>query len=120
MGKIITQCPSCDCAKLQVTNIECLDCKTKFSGEFEIPILLTLSTENLEFILDFIKCSGSLKNMAVKQKISYPTLRNKLNTLIENIENINIKQHDSEADILHLLEEGKISAKDAAKMLKEL
>lgn len=120
MGKIITQCPSCESSKLHVAKIECADCNTRFEGTFDIPSLLKLSDEDLQFIFDFVKCSGSLKEMATKQNVSYPTLRNRLNNLIDTIENLTIKKEGSKTEILQLLEEGKISAKDAAKMLKKL
>lgn len=120
MGKIITQCPSCDGTKLQVTNIECADCSTLFSGHFDIPLLLKLTEEEVQFIFDFVKCSGSLKEMAVKQSVSYPTLRNRLNGLIEVLEGLDMNQESSKTDILQLLEEGKISAVEAAKRLTKL
>lgn len=120
MGKIITQCPSCESTKLNVVKIECADCNTKFEGQFEISSLLKLPEEELQFILDFVKCSGSLKDMAVIHKVSYPTLRNRLNALINTIENLEIKKEGSKDEILQLLEDGKISAKEAAIMLKKL
>lgn len=120
MGKIITQCPSCRSVKLHVTKIECVSCNTLFEGKFAIPSLLKLPEEDLQFIIDFVKCSGSLKDMAAKQNVSYPTLRNQLNELIEAIDNLEIKKEGSKEEILQLLEEGKISAKDAAKMLQKL
>ena len=120
MGKIITHCPSCDSSNLQVVKIECVDCTTKFEGRFDISELLKLPEDDLQFILDFVRCSGSLKEMAVIQKISYPTLRNRLNALITTIEQLDIKNERPKEEILALLEEGKISAKDAAIMLKKL
>lgn len=120
MGKIITQCPSCNSSALHVVKIECAHCNTKFEGQFEVSALLRLPDEDLQFILDFVRCSGSLKDMAIIQKVSYPTLRNRLNTLITTIEKLEIKNENSKEDILQLLEEGKISAKDAAIMLKKL
>lgn len=120
MGKIITQCPSCSSTKLQVTKIECLDCATQFAGQFEVPALLKLQEDDLQFVFDFVKCSGSLKEMAVKQSVSYPTLRNRLNALIETMENLEIQREGSKAEILQLVEEGKLSAKEAAKMLNKL
>lgn len=120
MGKIITQCPSCNSGKLHVSKIKCDDCDTTFEGKFELHPLLKLSDENLKFVLDFVKCSGSLKEMAVKQGVSYPTLRNQLNQLIENVEALSSTDKQSKEDILKLLEDGKISAKDAAKMLQKL
>lgn len=120
MGKIITRCPSCESVKLHVAKIECIDCNTIFEGKFEIPSLLKLTDEDLQFVFDFVKCSGSLKDMAAKQNVSYPTLRNRLNALIEAIEKLEIQREGSKAEILQLLEEGKISAKDAAQMLQKL
>lgn len=120
MGKIITQCPSCNSSKLHIVKIECTNCTTKFEGQFEVSALLKLPDDDLQFILDFVRCSGSLKDMAGLQKVSYPTLRNRLNSLINTIETLDIKDEGSKEEILQLLEEGKISAKDAAIMLKKL
>ena len=120
MSKIITQCPSCSSVKLEVAKINCLECHTKFEGTFEIPDVLKLSTEELQFIFDFVKCSGSLKEMANKQQVSYPTLRNRLSGLIKAIENIEIKKEGTKLKVLQLLEEGKISASDAASMLNKV
>lgn len=118
MGKIISQCPSCKSAKVHVAKMECASCDTRFEGKFEIPALLRLSDSDLDFILQFVKCSGSLKEMAKKQNVSYPTLRNRLNDLIEAIEQCEMQAQHSRSEVLKLLEEGKISAKDAAIMLQ--
>ena len=120
MGKIITSCPSCDGSRLNVVKIECLDCHTKFEGQFDISILLKLPEEDLQFILDFVRCSGSLKEMATKQQVSYPTLRNRLNALIQAIENLELSKDSSKEEILVMLESGKISVKEAAELLKRL
>jgi hypothetical protein len=118
MGKIITHCPSCASTTLHVSKIKCVNCHTTFEGTFDIPALLKLSEEDLLFVFDFVKCSGSLKDMAAQQKVSYPTLRNRLNALIDLLENLEVQRDGSKMDILHLLEEGKISIKEAAKMLQ--
>jgi hypothetical protein len=120
MGKIITQCPSCNSVKLHVEKIQCEDCHTTFEGKFDIHPLLKLPAEDLQFIMDFVKCSGSLKQMAEQQRVSYPTLRNRLNELIESVDQLHFKQESSKEGVLKLLEEGKISAQEAAKMLQKL
>jgi len=120
MGKIITQCPSCNGTDLHVTKIDCANCHTKFEGQFDISPLMRLPDEDLQFILDFVKCSGSLKEMALNQKVSYPTLRNRLNLLIEALKKLTISQESPKEDVLILLEKGKITAKEAANMLKKL
>lgn len=120
MGEIITKCPSCGNKKLQVTEIECTTCETRFSGQFEIPALLTLPKEDLQFIFDFVKCSGSLKEMGARQHVSYPTLRNRLNKLIEALDCVETQQNITKSEILQLVEAGKLSAKEAAVMLVKL
>ena len=120
MGKIIAHCPSCNSSKLHVVKIDCANCGTKFDGMFDIPTLLKLPEEDLQFIIDFVKCSGSLKEMAISRHVSYPTLRNKLNLLIESIEKLEINNEISKTSVLQLLEEGKITANEAAAMLKKL
>ncbi len=126
MNKIITQCPSCHSTELSVTKIECTSCNTKFEGDFTIPRLLKLSDNELRFIIDFVKYSGSLKSMAKQHNISYPTLRNKLNQLIDTIEKLEIfkplavDKPGTKQQVLELLENGRINAQEAAQMLNAL
>jgi len=84
-------CPSCN-SDLKVKSLHCEQCDTTISGQFELPILLRLDTKEQDFILDFVKSSGSLKIMASKLNLSYPTVRNMLDDLISNIEKL--KSHD--------------------------
>ena len=49
---------------------------------FPLPVLASLSREDQEFILEFIRLSGSLKDMAQHMKVSYPTVRNRLDEII--------------------------------------
>lgn len=120
MGKLITHCQSCASSNLHVVKIECSNCNTKFEGNFEISALLKLPEDDLQFILDFVTCSGSLKEMATLQKVSYPTLRNRLNNLIDTLDSLKLDKQTSKDDILQRLEEGKISAKEAAMMLEKI
>lgn len=48
--------------------------------------LSVLSEEEIHFIKRFVLASGSLKDLAKQYKVSYPTLRIRLNQLIEKIE----------------------------------
>lgn len=80
-------CPSCQTI-VEVTECTCPNCNTKVSGKFQLPPLLTLSTEEQQFIIDFLMSSGSLKEMANKIGVSYPTMRNKLDDLIQKLKTI--------------------------------
>lgn len=117
MSKIITQCPSCKSNKLNVVKIECNSCKTKFEGNFDIPKLLQLSADDLSFIIDFVKCSGSLKEMSKIHNVSYPTFRNQLNQLIERLNDLDKDDKYDNSKILSMLENGQITAAEAASLL---
>ncbi|MGI6718830.1 MAG: DUF2089 family protein [Bacteroidales bacterium] len=79
-------CPSCK-AQLKVKLLQCENCETEVSGLYELPVLAQLSDEDQKFILQFVKNSGSIKDMAAELKLSYPTVRNMLNEIIERIKN---------------------------------
>jgi|GEM_PF-219183 len=79
-----THCPSCH-AQLTVTCLKCNTCSTEVSGSYNLPVLALLSEEEQQFILRFVKNSGSLKDMASQMKLSYPTVRNLLNDIIKKI-----------------------------------
>lgn len=48
-------------------------------------ILARLPQEEQQFVVEFIKASGSLKEIARRCGVSYPTVRNRLNELIEHL-----------------------------------
>lgn len=78
------QCPSCR-SQLKVKSLGCESCGTEVSGLYELPLLARLSPEDQTFILKFVKCSGSLKDMAKELGFSYPTVRNMLDEVIEKL-----------------------------------
>ncbi len=77
-------CPSCD-SSLSVVKLRCDNCATEVSGHFSLPLLSRLTSEEQLFVLEFFKESGKLNVMAKKLGVSYPTLRNKLDDLIEKV-----------------------------------
>jgi hypothetical protein len=80
-------CPSCD-SLLKVKQLHCVNCETDVTGLYSLPIISQLSIDDQRFILDFVKASGSLKVMAQNMKLSYPTVRNRLDDIINGINNL--------------------------------
>jgi hypothetical protein len=78
-------CPSCT-SPLSVKSLVCEHCQTEVSGIFGLPLLAALSQQEQDFIIDFVKCSGSLKIMAQNLGLSYPTVRNLLDDVILKLE----------------------------------
>ena len=77
-------CPSCH-SVLKVARLACDHCGTAVEGDFPLPLLSCLDVEDQAFVVSFIRSSGSLKEMAQKYGVSYPTVRNKLDALIEKL-----------------------------------
>jgi hypothetical protein len=90
-----TICPSCQ-GILKVQRLHCASCETSVEGIYDLPILAQLPGEDQDFILHLIKASGSLKELAGLYGISYPTIRNRLDSLIEKIEQIKEKTENQE------------------------
>lgn len=80
-------CPSCE-NSLKVSQMKCPSCATEVNGIYDLPLYLQLSREEQDFILEFFLSSGSIKEMAKQAELSYPTMRNKMDDLIEKIQQL--------------------------------
>ena len=94
MKRLPISCPSCN-GSLSVKRLRCDHCETEVEGHYALPALASLSQEDQEFILGFIKTSGSLKEMADILKLSYPSVRNRLDDIIEKLKQTEAGQKES-------------------------
>lgn len=85
--KMPRQCPSCG-TTLAIRSMQCDSCETRIEGHYDLPLLMRLPDEDMEFVLDFVMSSGSLKEMARKMGLSYPSVRNRLDDIIGRLENL--------------------------------
>lgn len=120
MYKIITSCPVCN-KKMKATRLRCSSCKTVIENEFEFSKFDYLSKDQLKFIEVFIMCRGSIKDVEKELGISYPTVRAKLDEVINALGGKNnatlIKT--STTEVIDALEKGEISAQEAIEKIKE-
>jgi hypothetical protein len=77
-------CPGCN-HTLKVGRLFCDYCQTEVNGTFDMPLLARLDDKEQDFVINFVKSSGSLKDMARNMGISYPTVRNFLDDLIDKL-----------------------------------
>jgi len=91
MNNLPTQCPACQ-EKLKVRRLVCENCQTQIEGSYQLPPFVQLAEQDQRFIMDFLKTSGSLKDMAKLLALSYPTVRNRLDEIIEKIKSIEQNQ----------------------------
>lgn len=116
-NKLIGQCPVCQ-EELEVSKLHCANCKTTIEGKFTLGKFQKLTDEQLFFIEIFIKNRGNIKEIEKELGISYPTVRNKLENVIESL-GYKSKPKANKKDILAKVEKGLLSTEEALKMLRE-
>lgn len=108
---------------ITIEKIRITDKNISIEGSFELPPLSKMTLEDQIFAAAFIKSHGSIKEMERLFGVSYPTIKNRLNRIAEQLDFVEIEkiggfEESSEDDTLDKLERGEISAKDALEILK--
>ena len=79
---VLGSCPVCD-GVMKVTKLYCDDCASTLEGQFDICKFCQLNLEQKDFIETFIRCRGNIKEVERELRISYPTVRGRLDAVIE-------------------------------------
>lgn len=103
-----------------VAALRCPGCEARVEGSFELPALLRLAEDDLAFVTEFVRASGSLKEMAKLRGQSYPTIRNRLDEIIARLGADEAGRERTRHEILERLGEGALSVAEAIKKLKEV
>lgn len=119
MSRLPTKCPGCG-EGLHVTRLDCPSCELHLEGRFDLPELIRLDADDLAFVLEFVRVSGSLKEMSALRSLSYPTIRNRLDDIIAKLETGRRVEEKAQHEILESLSKGKINAREAARLLKQV
>jgi len=118
------ECPICG-GETIVTKLECRECNTSIEGRFITGPFSQLNSEQLDFLEVFVKNEGKLTHMEGDLGLSYPTIRNRLHEIIRSLgydpgkESSPRLTEEERRQILEDLNSGKISSKEAMKMLQE-
>src|SRR5439155_22837403 len=79
----VTQdCPYC-AAPMTVTRMSCAKCSVSIEADFPMSRLGTLPVEHQRFIEMFVLAGGNLKEIAEQVGVSYPTIRSRLDKVID-------------------------------------
>jgi len=89
------------------------------AGAFELPPLGRLSYEDQVFVVEFIRTHGSIKQMEKIFGVSYPTIKNRLNEISNQLDLVEIRTSLDRDEILNQLERGEISPREAAERLEQ-
>jgi len=120
MQPVIGKCPVCK-ENLTVTRLHCPACDTAVEGRFTLGRFHQLNPDQLAFVDLFLRCEGKLTRVQDELKLSYPTVRNRLNDVIRAL-GYEVAEPsmggEERKSILSDLAEGKITAEEAVQLLK--
>lgn len=112
-------CPRCSGA-MRITQVTCADCELSLQGDLPTPRLYRLSVDDQRFVELFVCASGSLKQMASLLGVSYPTVRSRLDGLIERLESARAEDEARKAQILDDIDKGRLSPQRGMQMIENL
>jgi hypothetical protein len=85
MRKLIETCPTCTSAALAITEVTCDACGTQVRSRYRRCPFCALSDEEQAFLLLFVRSRGNLKDLEKTLGVSYPTVRAKLDELVDRL-----------------------------------
>lgn len=85
MRKIIESCPTCNNRGLTVSEVTCDACGTQVRSRYRLCPFCALNDEEQTFLLLFVRSRGNLKDIEKTLGVSYPTVRAKLDEIIDRL-----------------------------------
>ena len=113
------RCPYCS-GVLRISKMTCEDCGLALEGDFSTARLSRLDADEQRFVELFVLASGSLKQMAALLGVSYPTVRNRLDKLINHLKEAQARDEERKRRILEDIEAGRIPPKRGMRMIENL
>ena len=121
MHQVISRCPVCG-KRLKVVKLQCEHCETAIENDFALTSFDYLSPEELSFAETFLKCRGNIKEVEKELKISYPTVRSRLDQVIAHLGGRPAPRPQTsqrKLELLDALEKGELTVEEALAQMKE-
>lgn len=104
---------------VMIERVRLVDSDIAIEGSFSLPPLANLSAEDQVFIMAFVRCHGSIKDMEEMFGISYPTVKNRINKIARQLEFVEIVAISQQEGVIGELERGDITAEEALRRLSK-
>lgn len=117
-----SRCPQCD-GPLQIAALHCPQCDLTLTGEFARCRFCELCPEHREFLEAFIRCRGVIRQMEQELGISYPTVKSRIDDLLEVLSFEGPATPggvESVRDVLQELDRGECSAEEAVARIRAM
>ncbi len=118
MPKTIS-CPLCD-GRLEPVRLRCTSCQATVQGKLPVSGLALLATEQQQFIEAFLVSRGNIKEVERELGISYPTVRKKLDEVVQALGHAPLAHRRDREEILEAIERGEISPQEGIAAMKTL
>ncbi|MEM7363064.1 MAG: DUF2089 domain-containing protein [Pseudomonadota bacterium] len=115
----ISKARCADCGQpMTVHRMVCHHCDLTLEGDIDVPALGRLTQEDQIFVTAFIRCHGSIKRMEALFDISYPTVKNRLNRIAEELDATFVPPpNEEQASVLDRVAAGEITVDEALELL---
>ena len=114
----MNRCQHCQSA-MTVSRLECTACGLGVEGRFATPRLARLTAEDQHLIESFVLCGGSLKTLAEQLSITYPTVRKRVDAVIERVQMLQSADERQTEAWLKSVEGGEMSPEMASRLIRE-
>jgi hypothetical protein len=105
---------------MTVTQMACDRCKVAINAQFPMSRLAGLPVEHQRFIEMFVLAGGNLKEIAEQVGVSYPTIRSRLDKVIDVLRGEIAKTRQVKGNVLDAVGLSRTSAEEAAKIIKDI
>jgi hypothetical protein len=112
-------CPYCS-QSMVVSRMTCHACGISVDAAFPTPRLANLPIEHQRFIEIFVLAGGNLKQIAEQAGVSYPTVRSRLDKVIDSLRQQIAETQEVRGTVLDAVSEGKLAADEAARIIKSV
>ena len=106
---------------MAVTQMTCGDCRVSVEAAFPMSRLAMLPVEHQRFIEMFLLSGGNLKEIADHAGVSYPTIRSRLDKVIDTLRAEIAKTKIVKGNVLDAVDQSRPdTAEEAARLIKEI
>lgn len=102
-----------------VERVKLTNSEIAVEGRFDPPALAMLSADDQVFVMAFVRSHGSIKEMERTFGVSYPTVKNRLSRISDQLPlvEMGLTEPGGSADVLGQLRDGEISPAEAIRRL---
>ncbi|MBT4101132.1 MAG: DUF2089 domain-containing protein [Gemmatimonadetes bacterium] len=115
----INRCPLCE-GQLVPVRLQCHDCEVSIEGQLPTSRLVLLTNEQQEFVEAFLLARGNIKEVERELGISYPTVRKKLDQVVEALGHAPAAARQEREEILDAIESGDMTPQQGIAAMQKL